>query len=941
MVTKQKPLLLFFAAVLFSITTAFSQGGTTGPLTWSFSAADSTLTISGTGAMPNYSSQTDVPWYAYKGGIKIVSLSSGVTNIGNYAFYGCTKLYSIDLSHISTIGYTAFWNCNGIKYLTEIPNVTTIGGWAFHYCYGLLSVTIPNGVTYIGDGAFQNCENLTTVNFNATNCTTMGGSSYSVFEGCNKLFTLNIGGSVTRTPADAFRYCSYLKNIYVYRNIPPIAFNNSTFYGVNKNTCILHVPTGTTGAYSTANGWMEFFNIVDDVTVPTYTISGQVTLNSNPLSGVTMAYTGGSTVTNPSGQYSITVDAGATVTITPSLSGYTFTPPSVTCTNVTGNITNQNFTAQLAFVPVTNITGVPTSATATSPLTLTGTVVPSNATNQNITWSLVNAGGTGATITGGNTLNTTTSGTVVVEAKIVNGLSPTQNYMQNCTIVVSKAVLSGTVTISGNAVYDQTLTANISNFSSTPPIANLGTLSYQWRRGTTNISGATGTTYKLVQADIGHQINIVVTSANCSGNVISPNTATVTKATQTAPSAPTLNSKTATSITLVAVSGCEYNINGGTYQSSPTFGGLTPSTPYTFTQRKAETNTHLASPASPSATFTTDAGTPPVLTGTVTISGNAVFGQTLTAIPNLTSTPPGDLGEIVYQWKRSGTPVGANSATYLLAEADISHTMSVTVTAANCTGSVSSSTTAVVSKATQTAPDKPTLNSKTATSITLNIVSGCEYSINGSAWQSSPTFAGLTPNTTYAFTQRKAETTTHLASPASLPANFTTDNTTVPLYTIVSYVNNPAFGTITPYGENHVEEGASIVFTITAYAGYKIESVMIDGVNYGAIETYTFQNVRENGIIAVVLVQDVGVDENALSGIKVFPNPTTGELRIDNGQLTIKGVEIYDVSGRKLFEQKENLTDLWSYNLTVFPAGVYFVRIQTEAGEVVKKVVKQ
>ena len=102
MITKYKTLLLFFAAVLFSITTAFSQGGTTGPLTWSFSAADSTLTITGTGAMPNYSSG-GAPWYSYRGAIKIVILSNGVSIIGNYAFQSFTKLNSIDLSNVRWI----------------------------------------------------------------------------------------------------------------------------------------------------------------------------------------------------------------------------------------------------------------------------------------------------------------------------------------------------------------------------------------------------------------------------------------------------------------------------------------------------------------------------------------------------------------------------------------------------------------------------------------------------------------------------------------------------------------------------------------------------------------------------------------------------------------------------------------------------------------------
>jgi hypothetical protein len=74
-----------------------------------------------------------------------------------------------------------------------------------------------------------------------------------------------------------------------------------------------------------------------------------------------------------------------------------------------------------AFVAVTNITGVPTTATAGTALTLTGTVAPPNATNKTIAWSVQNAGTTGATITG-NTLNTTAAGTVTMTATVKDGL---------------------------------------------------------------------------------------------------------------------------------------------------------------------------------------------------------------------------------------------------------------------------------------------------------------------------------------------------------------------------------------------------------------------------------------------------------------------------------------------------------------------------------------
>ena len=46
----------------------------------------------------------------------------------------------------------------------------------------------------------------------------------------------------------------------------------------------------------------------------------------------------------------------------------------------------------------------------------------------------------------------------------------------------------------------------------------------------------------------------------------------------------------------------------------------------------------------------------------------------------------------------------------------------------------------------------------------------------------------------------------------------------------------------------------------------------------------------------------VGIPDIAKNdyAIKVYPNPTTGELRIDNGQLTIENVEVFDIYGRKL-----------------------------------------
>jgi len=90
----------------------------------------------------------------------------------------------------------------------------------------------------------------------------------------------------------------------------------------------------------------------------------------------------------------------------------------------------------------------------------------------------------------------------------------------------------------------------------------------------------------------------------------------------------------------------------------------------------------------------------------------------------------------------------------------------------------------------------------------------------------------------------------------------------------------------------------------------------------------------------LVNVINIGVKNIQNDSFNLYPNPTTGKLRIDNGQLKIISVEVYNVLGRKLFEDKENLTVLLSYDLTVFSAGIYFVKITTETGTVTKKVIK-
>jgi hypothetical protein len=136
----------------------------------------------------------------------------------------------------------------------------------------------------------------------------------------------------------------------------------------------------------------------------------------------------------------------------------------------------------------------------------------------------------------------------------------------------------------------------------------------------------------------------------------------------------------------------------------------------------------------------------------------------------LASTPTiADLGTFSYQWKRDGANIGsATASTYTLAAADVGKKISVTVTASNTTGSVTSAETGLIDKAEQAAPGTPVLVSKTHNTITVQATAGYEYRIMDEMVfvleQTGASFSGLTPNTIYHVYHRKAETATHKAS---------------------------------------------------------------------------------------------------------------------------------------------------------------------------------
>ena len=217
-------------------------------VTWSLSTTTNTLTISGEGAMANYSSTNNAPWKPYKDYVKTVVIEDGVTSIGADAFFLCTSLASITIpDSITSIGSYAFHVCTSLASITIPDSVTSIGSSAFSGCTSLASITIPNSVKSIGYSAFYDCTSLASITI-PNSVTSIG---YSAFRGCTSLASITIPDSVTSIGDSAFSGCTTLASITIPDSVTSIGAE--AFYGCTSLEKI-EIPVSVTsigeGAFS-------------------------------------------------------------------------------------------------------------------------------------------------------------------------------------------------------------------------------------------------------------------------------------------------------------------------------------------------------------------------------------------------------------------------------------------------------------------------------------------------------------------------------------------------------------------------------------------------------------------------------------------------------------------------------------------------------------------
>lgn len=165
----------------------------------------------------------------YSNGKGIIVFDKHITSIGEYAFYQCSELTSIQMPE----------------------SITEVREYAF-YESSLNDIILSNDITSIADYAFFRCEDLTTITI-PDNVTKIG--KY-VFYGCSKIQTVTIPNLITSIGEGAF--CEiHLRNVYC-KPITPPNVSISTYGDYifsNYTDMIIYVPKSSLNAYCTTKGW--------------------------------------------------------------------------------------------------------------------------------------------------------------------------------------------------------------------------------------------------------------------------------------------------------------------------------------------------------------------------------------------------------------------------------------------------------------------------------------------------------------------------------------------------------------------------------------------------------------------------------------------------------------------------------------------------------------
>lgn len=247
-------------AILSSFGTAATSGdfGVNNCLHWEVSTgvlSGKTLTISGTGAMPDFDFPNGnlAPWWNYEalgmltsfgnfkleGELKKVVIKDGVTNVSNYALFFLPAATQITLPEsVTSIGRYGIALCSKLNGISLPKAVTAIGDFGLAG-NSFTAVTLPDGLQTLGRGAFDACASLSGMTLPAA----ITAVPDKCFNDCTKLLTVDYKGEVTAIGERAFEGCKSLTKAPIPAAVT--ALGNSAFNGCIALTDVT-LPAGVT-----------------------------------------------------------------------------------------------------------------------------------------------------------------------------------------------------------------------------------------------------------------------------------------------------------------------------------------------------------------------------------------------------------------------------------------------------------------------------------------------------------------------------------------------------------------------------------------------------------------------------------------------------------------------------------------------------------------------
>ena len=474
--------------------------------------------------------------------LKLVNVAdnSKLVNIGNEAFKGCTSLarftFEGSAPNMQSIDQSAFYGCSSLSRFV-MPNSThTIGNSAFRYCSSLTNITLSSSLNIINEYAFGECgfskitlpESLANIQAGAfinnshlqeiTLPAILQGLGSAAFENCPALQSVKFLSTIeTMTIGkNAFNLCPALSKVYItsMKSFAQTNFNNAKANPANTSHRICNIdgqeitdvilPEGTKYVNSNAfNGCTYIKSIVMPATMDH--INDDIFMDCSALRHVYCAATDVPIfigVNDPSTMNSVFQNATLHVPYS-SLSDY----HADSWWRRFGTIVGWNGEAE---VYVTNIFLNNSTATLSPGSTqqLTATVIPSNASNKNVTWSSSNS--SVATVSSNGKVTAVAIGEADITATAADG--------SGVKGVCHVTVVNAEVKVTGITLSQTAATLNPSNtlqLTATVSPSNASNKSVVWSSSNSNVA-TVSSNGKVTAVAIG-EADITATAADGSG----------------------------------------------------------------------------------------------------------------------------------------------------------------------------------------------------------------------------------------------------------------------------------------------------------------------------------------------------------------------------------------------------------------------------------------